>query len=466
MISYKLYAVTDRSWLKEGETLADAVSQAILGGVTFVQFREKEWKNESSITALKEGEGLDSELVELARSVQAVCRAYHVPFVINDNVELAKEIDADGVHLGLSDMAIQKARVLLGPDKIIGATAKTIEQAKMAQQAGANYLGSGAIFGTTTKKDAKPMTKELLQKICESVEIPVVAIGGIDAENVADLRGLPISGVAVVSGIFAKKNKRRAAREIREQLYGAPIIQCITNHVTVNPVANLILSSYGSPIMAHHPKEVEEVQKSAKALLLNLGATDDYEAMKLAYQTALKEKHVVVIDPVGVSGITFRRAFLMELLELGSPTCIRGNYAEIAAIAKNVSTGAGLDGIDGALSTDEMEAVCGKLAAKLDCIVVASGKTDFISDGTAHFRLREGHPMQKKLTGSGCMLSAAICTELALLEENRSKIKTVVQVCLRFEEAAKRAAEDVALEEKGIYSFQTRFFDYLGTVLS
>lgn len=201
MISYKLYAITDRTWLAEGETMADAVEQAILGGVTFVQLREKKMAGD--------------ELRELAVSVQKVCKKYNVPFVINDNVSLAVEIDADGVHLGQSDMELTEARRLLGADKIIGATAKTVEQAKEAQEKGADYLGSGAIFGTTTKQDAKPMTKELLNEICESVSIPVVAIGGINTGNVAELQGTKIAGVAVVSGIFAEKDKKLAAEKMR-----------------------------------------------------------------------------------------------------------------------------------------------------------------------------------------------------------------------------------------------------------
>ena len=170
MISYKLYAITDRTWLKEGEELKDAVEQAILGGATIVQLREKSLKY--------------NELKELALSVQEVCNNYNVPFIINDNVELAHEINADGVHLGAEDMSIKKARSVLGPKKIIGATAKTIEQAISAEKAGANYIGSGAVFGSDTKTDATNLSIDALNKICSSVSIPVVAIGGINAYNV------------------------------------------------------------------------------------------------------------------------------------------------------------------------------------------------------------------------------------------------------------------------------------------
>ena len=155
----------------------------------------------------KEGQ----ELLEL-------CHHYNVPLIINDNVELAKKIHADEVHIGQSDMEIKNARALLGADKIIGVTAKTIEQAKAAEAAGADYLGSGAVFGTSTKADAKPMELDLFQEICESVTIPVVAIGGVTADNLYLLAGSGISGAAVVSGLFKPDNKAEAVRHFLTEL--------------------------------------------------------------------------------------------------------------------------------------------------------------------------------------------------------------------------------------------------------
>ena len=183
-----LYAVTDTSWLR-GQTLAQQVEAALRGGATMVQLREKKL----------EGEELERE----AREILAVCRKYGVPLLINDDVMLARKIGAEGVHVGQSDMAAAQAREILGPDAIIGVTARTIEQAQAAEKAGADYLGSGAVFGTSTKKDAKPMDPAYFQKICESVSIPVVAIGGITADNIRQLQGRKMTGFAIVSGIFA-----------------------------------------------------------------------------------------------------------------------------------------------------------------------------------------------------------------------------------------------------------------------
>jgi thiamine-phosphate diphosphorylase len=195
-----LYAVTDRAWLG-GETLAQQVEKALRGGATMVQLREKHltW------------DALEQE----ARAVQAVCRAYHVPFLVNDDVRLAARIDADGVHVGQSDMALSQARKLLGAGKIIGVTAKTVAQAREAEAGGADYLGSGAVFGSATKKDTKKMELSLLDEICGSVAIPVVAIGGICHDNILELKGRKMDGVAVVSGIFHNDDIERATRELR-----------------------------------------------------------------------------------------------------------------------------------------------------------------------------------------------------------------------------------------------------------
>ena len=169
-----------------------------------MQLREKTLDEAAFV---KEGQ----ELLEL-------CHHYNVPLIINDNVKLAKKIHADGVHIGQSDMEIKNARELLGADKIIGVTAKTIEQAKAAEAAGADYLGSGAVFGTSTKADAKPMELDLFQEICESVTIPVVAIGGINADNVLRLKGRKMAGAAVVSGIFACEDIEKGTKELLEKV--------------------------------------------------------------------------------------------------------------------------------------------------------------------------------------------------------------------------------------------------------
>ena len=198
--SLLLYAVTDRHWLN-GASLYEQVEQAIEGGASFVQLREKELGQEAFL----------QEAIE----IQKLCRKYRVPFVINDNVEIARSIDADGVHVGQSDMEAGNVRALIGEDKILGVSAQTVEQAVLAEKRGADYLGVGAVFHTGSKADASEVSFETLKAICEAVKIPVIAIGGISRDNVLSLGGSGICGIAVISAIFAQKDIRGATSELR-----------------------------------------------------------------------------------------------------------------------------------------------------------------------------------------------------------------------------------------------------------
>ena len=201
-----IYAVTDRAWTGK-RSLAEQVEEALKGGATMVQLREKELTDENT-----------EDFLEEALEIRRLTRQYGVPLLIDDNLKLAKACDADGIHVGQNDMDAGEARKLLGPDKILGVTAKTPEQAKKAQADGADYLGSGAIFGTATKLDAKPMTKEMLRSICDSVSIPVVAIGGITLENIEELEGCGVVGAAIVSGIFAAENIEETTKKLAEKM--------------------------------------------------------------------------------------------------------------------------------------------------------------------------------------------------------------------------------------------------------
>lgn len=199
----KLYLVTDRSWVGE-MSLESQIEEAIKGGVTIVQLREKNID--------------EKEFFKLASNVKLITDKYNVKLIINDNVEVAKEIDADGVHLGQGDMDILEARRILGDEKIIGISTKTMEQALDAEKKGADYLGVGAIFSTSTKLDAKSIDSEVFKNIYETIKIPIVAIGGISLENISLLRNTKISGVAVVSGILAQKDIKKAAMNLREEV--------------------------------------------------------------------------------------------------------------------------------------------------------------------------------------------------------------------------------------------------------
>ena len=195
-----LYAVTDRAWLKERESLTDVCRSVLKHGATFLQIREKDLDEKS----------FEQEAGELKR----LCASLKVPFVVNDSVEIALAIDADGVHVGQSDIRGRDIRALIGPDKILGISAGTVEEARAAEAAGADYIGVGAVFGTSTKKNARNLSVEKLREISDSVEIPVVAIGGIGRGNIRELAGSGIDGVAVVSAIFAAEDPGKAAEEL------------------------------------------------------------------------------------------------------------------------------------------------------------------------------------------------------------------------------------------------------------
>lgn len=481
-----LYAVTDTSWLR-GRTLAQQVEEALRGGATMVQLREKELQ----------GEALEQE----AREILALCRQYGVPLLINDDVMLAKKIGADGVHVGQDDMSAAKARELLGEDAVIGVTARTVEQAVAAQEAGADYLGSGAVFGTSTKKDAKPMDPAYFQQICESVSIPVVAIGGVTLDNIRELEGRKMSGFAIVSGIFAAEDIEtrtrdlwKAAQELclpgqvsrlkMEILRKHPVVQCITNIVTVNDCANALLAVGASPTMAHHPEEMEEFAAVCDALVCNMGATESLEAMMAAGKAdTAGPSRPVVIDPVGCATSAFRRRKCLELIDAVHPACIRGNGAEIRALATDHRTARGVDdlflqektegpadknGQSGAeisedqpssdFSLSEETVRCARQLSRMTgAIVIASGETDYVVCGDRVYSVRGGSAWMTRVTGTGCMLSVLLGAFLSV--ENSAL--SAAACCGMMNVCAERAQEHTAAEHGGTGTFRVHLIDEL-----
>lgn len=198
-----LYLVSDRQWL-QGRTLEEVIACAVQAGVTCVQLREKDMDVQS--------------FIEEAFSLKEVCANYHIPFIINDNVEVAMAVDADGIHVGQQDRSAKEVRALLGDDKIIGVSAQTVEDAVLAQEQGADYLGVGAVFTTSTKNDADDVSLKTLNEIVAAVDIPVIAIGGINEQNILTLKGSGIDGVAVVSAILAQDNICEATQALHRKV--------------------------------------------------------------------------------------------------------------------------------------------------------------------------------------------------------------------------------------------------------
>ena len=196
-----LYAVTDRTWLRD-RSLADVVEEAIKAGITFLQLREKD---------------LDyASFLQLAREIRNITGKYKIPYVINDNIEVAMACGADGVHVGQSDMNAKDVRSIIGQDNILGVSAQSVEQAISAEKNGADYIGVGTVFPTSTKLDAEGVSFETLKEMCKAVSIPVVAIGGINKDNAMKLAGSGIDGIAVVSAIFAQEDITTAVKELRQ----------------------------------------------------------------------------------------------------------------------------------------------------------------------------------------------------------------------------------------------------------
>ncbi|MCB8817895.1 thiamine phosphate synthase [Desulfosporosinus shakirovi] len=200
-IDYSLYLVTDRKLLGERD-LAQSIELAIQGGVSLVQLREK------SIST--------KDFLNLALRVKEITSKYEIPLIINDRLDIALAVDAEGLHVGQDDLPMLKARELLGPDKIIGVSVRTLEEALLAQQQGADYLGVGAVFRTSTKSDAKEVSLEQLEYIKKSVSIPVVAIGGINYGNIQQVKATGIDGISVVSAILVQDNIFMAAKQLKE----------------------------------------------------------------------------------------------------------------------------------------------------------------------------------------------------------------------------------------------------------
>ncbi len=195
----QLYAVTDRAWTGN-KTLYEQIKEALENGVTCVQLREKNLD--------------EASFIEEAKKISVLCRQYNTPFIVNDNVNVAIASNADGIHIGQEDMGLKDVREIVGENMIIGISAHTVEEAKFAQENGADYIGIGAVFETSTKNDVDVIPYEKVKSICDAVDMPKVAIGGINAENILKLKGSGIDGVAVVSAIFGAKDIGKATKEL------------------------------------------------------------------------------------------------------------------------------------------------------------------------------------------------------------------------------------------------------------
>ncbi|KAH9949645.1 Hydroxyethylthiazole kinase [Amylocystis lapponica] len=417
-IDYSLYLVTGRDLLPSTKDYFESLEESLQGGVTLVQIREKTADT--------------GEFLAIAQRSLALCRKYGVPLLVNDRIDVALAIGADGVHLGQSDMPPAAARALLPPHAILGISCNTPAHARQARADGADYVGLGPVWDTQTKRLTSPVLGvralgALLAELDGSA-VNAVAIGGINAANVLHClhgavspAGRTLDGVAVVSGIAAGPRMRFAAAPgctadgLRAQAGAllaavrafSPLVHQITNNVVTNQSANATLALGASPIMATAPEEMADLSTAVGALLVNFGTIQNLDGMLAAGRHANLNRKPVVFDPVGVGATRYRRTAANALLDAWQATVIKGNAAELGALADSPEVQAkGVDSV-GRGFADPARFVRA-LARKERCVVVLSGATDWVSDGAAVVRLANGHPLLGAITGSGCVLGTCV----------------------------------------------------------
>ncbi|KAJ6499336.1 thiamine biosynthetic bifunctional enzyme Thi4 [Mycena sanguinolenta] len=469
-IDFTLYLVTDRSLLPAGKDHLETLEQAIKGGVTVVQIREK-----NADTA---------EFLQIAQQSKALCDRYKIPLIVNDRVDIALAIGARGVHLGQTDMPIDVARKLLPKGIIVGISCNTVEEVLRAKEAGADYVGLGAVWSTQTKKLTSPPIGvrglgAMLQAL-DSSNVSAVAIGarqsfyffsllltlnpdagGIKSTNLVHLMHGSTSqtehrldGVAVVSDIVASSDPEKAAQRLKSSFISSrlvasesiprltssrddiltkactimdairtlnPLVHQMTNVVVANQSANITLALGASPIMATAPEEMGDLSKLSHALLVNIGTlvSGSLQGMLKAGYFVNATRNPIVLDPVGIGASDFRKNSVNELLNSWQATIIKGNAGELAALAG--SGEAASKGVDSLGSLRDPVTFTKQLARKERCIVVLTGETDYISDGKCVAILKNGDPLLGQITGSGCMLGSCIasyCAAANLLESN------------------------------------------------
>ncbi|KAH8591731.1 Hydroxyethylthiazole kinase family-domain-containing protein [Bisporella sp. PMI_857] len=472
-VDYSLYLVTDSTPAILGDRdLIDVVEAALRGGVTLVQYRDK--KNSTE------------HLVATAKRLHTVTQKYKIPLLINDRIDVALAVQCEGVHIGQDDLDLPTARRILGEDAIIGVTVSSIEEAQRACADGADYLGVGTMFSTTTKTDTKGIigtagTKNILEAISSTgKDVQTVSIGGINASNVQRVLyqsasvSKTLDGVAIVSAIVAARDPEKASKELLHLIKASPpfsvaskadsqardpidvvhsapaIIQAVgdksplshnmTNLVVQNFAANVALAVGGSPIMANYGEEARDLSKLGGSLVINMGTVtpDGLKNYSQALQAYNLAGGPVVFDPVGGGATTVRRSAIKTLLSSGYFDVIKGNEGEIKAVFGSEVQQKGVDSGPSTLSDGEKATLVRDLSIRERNVVLMTGAKDFVSDGIRTYVISNGHELLGNITGSGCVLGTIISITLAASRED--KLAAVVAALLHYEIAAEMAA--------------------------
>ncbi|KAM6501982.1 thiamine biosynthetic bifunctional enzyme Thi4 [Amanita muscaria] len=449
VVDYSLYLVSGRSLLPPGKEFLASLEEAIQGGVTAVQIREKDAET--------------YDFLQIAASSKSLCDKYGVPLIINDRVDVALAVKAHGVHLGQTDMPVAIARQLLPPGTVIGVSCNTVEHVKRAVEEGVDYVGIGPVWATTTKKLTNPVIGVrgvgAMLEVLDGTGIKAVAIGGIKTFNLlrtlygsVSRTGHTLDGIAVVSEIMASPLPTQVAETMRKTFDAfqesyraqlsrptqglwansttqsvvrgvcelmehvrktAPLVHQITNTVVATQSANITLALGASPIMATEAQEMEDLSSIAGAHLINIGTLRaEYKSgMIKAGYFANANRKPIVFDPVGVGASQFRKETVKELLDTFQVSAIKGNAGELSVLAEsNEVSSKGVDSVGG---FQDPVSFVRELAKKERCIVVLTGKTDYVSDGERVVALDNGHEILGKITGSGCIVGTAIATYCA-----------------------------------------------------
>lgn len=439
-VDYSIYLVTDSGLVPKNSTLLRQIQLSIEGGATIVQLREKHADTR--------------DFIELARQVHDLTRNYGIPLIINDRLDVAQAIDAEGIHVGQDDIDIPSIRRIWGQDKIIGVSVRDEAETRQAIQDNVDYVGIGAVFGTLTKelKNA-PIgcsgVRDILKQIRDSgKDIKSVAIGGINQSNTelvrhlthSDMQDQGLDGIAVVSCIIAAQDAKAATKELASlwrasspwqkptaekgdelvnqalSIVGkvheiSPLVHHMTNPVVKNISANITIAAGASPVMSECKEEFADLAALPyAALLVNMGSPtaqgiDLYTTALRKYNEARKS---TVFDPVGAGSSTFRRKAVSTLLDSAVYSVIKGNVGEIAAAAK--VQGVEMKGVDsvGSVDVNSQIKMAKQLALDNRCVVVLTGKTDIVTDGHQAITVDHGHEYLAYITGSGCILGSLI----------------------------------------------------------
>ncbi|TFL04879.1 Hydroxyethylthiazole kinase [Pterulicium gracile] len=443
-VDYSLYLVTSRALLPPGQDYLESLEASLQGGVTLVQVREKDAGTK--------------EFLDIARKSKDLCARYGVPLIVNDRVDIALAIEADGVHVGQEDMPIQIVRSILPPGSIIGVSCNNVEQARQAVESGADYIGIGAIYPTATKELTQPIVTvrgvgAILSQL-DGSNVKAVAIGGINSTTVLRVLHGAVStscraldGVAVVSDIVASDRPEEAAGRLMQVLRAfregtssrcglalenrpptdtrktllidqiaslletvrsrKPLVHQITNVVAATQSANVTLAWGASPIMATAPEEMPDLANVCDSLLVNIGTLRQTEGMLIAGRRYNATYKPVVFDPVGVGASQYRKGVMNDLLNAWAPTVIKGNAGELAVLAgSDEAKSRGVDSF-GAGFKDPASFVR-SLARKERCVIALTGPKDYVSDGDVVVELSNGHPLLGEITGSGCIGGSSI----------------------------------------------------------